>query len=309
MRIAVMGTGGLGGYLGGRLAHAGQDVTFIARGQRLHAMRENGLQIRSSDGDFTIKPVRATDVPAEVGSVDLVLFCVKTYDAQRAAEMMRPLVGPQTAILPVLNGIEHLDMLSAGLDAEHVLGGMALVTVHSTVPGIVERIGRINLLELGEVSGEVSARSQTIEQIFIAAGIDAKAVPNILERMWWKFVIVCGAGVFAVVRGGKSVVWGTPETRTLLLQTITEALAVAHGQHIPLSPTFVEEYISIVESLPSQWMPSLLVDLEQGRRLEVEATNGFLSRLGKKLEIFTPANDFLYACLKPYVNGRPPTDH
>jgi 2-dehydropantoate 2-reductase len=298
----------MGGYLGGRLAHAGQDVTFIARGERLHAIRANGLLVRSSDGDFTIKPVGTTDAPEEAGLVDLVLFCVKTYDAQIAAEMMRPLVGPQTAILQMLNGIEHLEVLRACLGAEHVLGGMALVTAHSTAPGIVERIGRNNTLELGEVGGEISARSQLIAQIFTTAGIEAKAVPNILERMWWKLAIISGAGVFAVVRGAKAVVWSTPETRMLFLQTIAEARAVAHSQGITLSPSFIEESSSLFERLPSEWRPSLLVDLEQGHRLEVEATNGHLSRLGKKLAIATPANDFIYACLKPYINGRPVTD-
>ena len=142
MKIAIMGSGGLGGYLGGCLAQAGQDVTLIARGRQLEAIRQNGLRVRSHLGEFQVKPVQATDHPAEVGAVDLILFCVKTYDLLPAAEQIKPLVGPQTAIIPVLNGIDHLEILSQILGEEHVLGGQVGMTAHVVEPGVVERVGK-----------------------------------------------------------------------------------------------------------------------------------------------------------------------
>jgi 2-dehydropantoate 2-reductase len=162
MKIAIMGTGGMGGYLGGRLAHAGRDVTFIARGRQLEAIRQHGLQVKSAPGNFLVQPARATDDPAEVGPVDLILFCVKTYEVAPAAEAIRPMVGPQTAIIPVLNGVKHIERLGAGLGPAHVLGGLAGITAHVAAPGVIEQIGVHNLLEFGEMGGGLSERGETI---------------------------------------------------------------------------------------------------------------------------------------------------
>jgi len=211
MRIAVVGVGGLGGYIGGRLAHSGQDVTFIARGPRLEALRQNGLQVRSPDGEFRIQPVQATDNPAEVGPVDLILFCVKTYDVETAAEPLRPLVGPETALLPVQNGIAHIEQLRTLLGSHVVLGGVGMISAHSPTPGVVERPGGMHYIEFGEIGGGNSARCGAIAQAITDAGIEAIVSSKIEERMWWKLVGVCGASVFCVMRGNKGQVWGLPK--------------------------------------------------------------------------------------------------
>src|SRR5574341_742455 len=155
MRIAIMGTGGLGGFFGGQLARVGLDVTFIARGRHLDAIRENGLQVRSPDGDFLVKPARASANPAEVGPVDLILFCVKAYDAATAAAQMRPMLGTRTLVLPLLNGIDHIELLARVYGAEHVLGGIAACGAHIVAPGVIQHIS-LNSITFGEMSGGLS---------------------------------------------------------------------------------------------------------------------------------------------------------
>jgi len=306
MKIAIMGTGGLGGYIGGCLAHSGQDVTFIARGESLQVIGEKGLQVHSPRGDFLVNPVQATDNPDDVGPVDLVLFSVKSYDAENALESMRPMVGPKTTVLPVLNGIEHIAKMQAGLDAQQVLGGMAMINAHKGVPGVIHHVADIGQyqLEFGEWGGGISPRCEQIQKVLTKAGLGAVAVPNISERMWWKLAGFSGMAIFAVMRGDKATVW-TAETRALIHKAISEAVAVAKAQGIPLTDTLPDDVLKLAENLPPDYKPSLLVDLEQGSRLEMEAITGALSRLGKEADVPTPVNDFIYACLKPYVNGVP----
>lgn len=305
MRIAIMGTGALGGFFGARLAHSGYDVTFIARGASLDAMRQNGLQVYSAAGDILIKPVQVTSKPAEVGAVDLVLLCVKAYDLLPAAEEMRPLIGPQTAILPVLNGLDHLGTLSALFGAQHVLGGMAVIAATRTAPGVIRHLGSATHVEFGELTGEMSARCRASEAALKVSGIDASAVPNIVERMWWKLATICGFGVFSVMRGSKEMIWGYPETRQLVAQAVNETVAVANAKGVALPATVAAAHLQYIDSAPAQLKPSMLVDLENGRRLELELLNGAISRMGKAAGVPTPVNDFVYACLKPYVNGDP----
>jgi 2-dehydropantoate 2-reductase len=303
MKIAIVGVGGLGGYIGGRLAHCGQDVTFIARGQRLQAIRENGIRVRSPEGEFLVQPAQVTPDPRDVGPVDVVLFCVKTYDVLDAAMQLGPLVGSQTAVLPVQNGVGHIEPLERAVGQAAVLGGVAMLNAHSTAPNVFERPGGLHRLELGELDGALSPRCQAIVQALVDANIEASAVSNIQERLWWKFAGICGAGVFSVMRGSKAQIWGEPETHELLRQAVAEAVAVANARDIPLAATLPDEAFRAFDTFPPPYKPSMLVDLEQGRRLELEALNGTLVRLGDEVGIPTPVNDFIYACLKPYVNG------
>lgn len=304
MKIAIMGTGGLGGYIGGRLVYTGFDVTFIARGHQLQAIRQSGLQVQSAYGGFAVAPVQVTDNPAEVGPADLILFCVKAYDAVAAADQIKPMVGPQTAILPVLNGIDHLEILSALFGPAHVLGGVAQITAHTITPGLIEQIGANHLFQLGELNGSTSARCTQIQQVLAATGIETYALTDILEKMWWKLAAICGiAGVFSVVRGNAGVIGSTVETLNLVHQSVAECVAVAQAQQIALSADVADLVINFVKGAPPTIKPSMLVDLEQGKRLEVAWLNGKIARLGRDLGVSTPVNDFIYACLKPYANG------
>lgn len=304
MRIAVMGTGGLGSYIGGRLAQAGADVTFIARGQQLQAISQNGIQVQSQFGGFAVAPVRAMNNPTEVGPVDLILFCVKAYDAESAAIQIKPLVGPQTAILPVLNGLDHLETLGAILGPEHVLGGSAQITAHVIAPGLIEQVGGMHSLEFGELTGATSDRCAQIQQVLASTGIEVRVSPNIVEKMWWKLAAICGtAGVFSVVRSSAGAIAQTPETLALVHQAVAECVTVAQAHQISLSPALPDQIVNLVKNAPATLKPSMLIDLEHERRLEVEALNGKISRLGKAVGVPTPVNDFIYACLKPYMNG------
>ncbi len=303
MKIAIMGTGGLGGYFGGRLAHAGLDVTFIARGQHLQAIRANGLPVKSPNGDFLIKPAQATDHPTDVGPVDLILFCTKAYDLESAAQQMKPLVGAHTAIIPVLNGIDHIEKLNAIVGEKHVLGGLAAISAHKLSAGVIEHVGTLHRLEFGEIEGGLSPRVEAIRQTFAAGGFEAVAVPNIAERMWRKLVLISGMGMCSVVRGPVGVVRRSPETFALVCRAMAETIAVARAKGVAFGDALLSEVTDYARALPSEERPSMLVDLEHGRRLEVESLNGTVSRYGKELGVSTPVNDFIYACLKPYVNG------
>ena len=303
MKIAIMGSGGLGGYLGGSLAQAGQEVTFIARGQQLEALRHKGLRVRSHQGEFQLKPVQATDHPAKVGPVDLILFCVKAYDLVPAAAQMKPMVGPQTAIIPVLNGIDHLETLSQIAGEKHMLGGQTGMTAHVVEPGVVERVGKHGNLEFGEMQGGISARCEAIEQVLGLEGVQGRAVPNIMESMWQKFAAICGVGLFSVIRGDAETLRRAPEAVDLLLAGIKEGMEVAAARGVCTDSAYLNNVKTGLKGLPGGFKPSMLVDLEHGRRLEVEALNGALSRIGREVGVPTPVNDFIYACLKPYANG------
>ena len=304
-KIAVMGAGGMGGYIGGRLAQAGRDVTFIARGQHLQAMQQKGLQVQSSVGDFVIKPVKATEDPAEVGPVDLILFCVKDYDVLEAAEMLQPMMVPGTVIIPVQNGIGHIEQIGHVLGAEHVLGGVSLISGKITAPGVIQHNLGSDTLEFGEIKGGQSSCCDRIEQILAVNSFKATACPNIVERMWWKLAAYAGVGVFCVVRGDKSVIWATPETKALYRQAIAEAVTLAQAMNIPLKHSVPDEHIAILDTFPLHWKPSMLVALEGGHPLELDPTQGALCAIGREVGVPTPINDFIYGCLKPYINGNP----
>ncbi len=298
-----MGTGGMGGYIGGRLAHAGREVVFIARGVHLNAIQQHGLGVESPAGDFEIKPAHATDNPEDIGVVDLILFCVKSYDAIEAAKLIRPMIGPYTAILPVLNGVDHIEQLNESCGAEHVLGGVAVIGANISEPGVIKHYAFYSLI-FGEISGGISSRCEKIQQVLAVDGIEVEAVPDIVERMWWKFAGICGVGgVFTVMRGNKETIFGFEETHTLIHQAITEVVRVAQAKGYPLADSIPDDIVSGIANAPPHYKPSTLVDLERGNRLETDALNGALSRYGKEVSVPTPVNDFIYACLQPYVNG------
>jgi 2-dehydropantoate 2-reductase len=230
MRVTVMGSGGTGGYFGGLLARAGEDVTFVARGAHLDAIRAKGLTVRSRlVGDFTV-PARATDDPAEGGPADLVLFCVKAYDTESAAARLRPAVGPDTVILPVQNGIDSAERIGWVVGPGHVIGGLAAVSSVVEAPGIIDHRAGPDVIRLGELDGRPSARTQRIVDTLRRAGIRAEIRPDIRVALWEKFVLICGlSGLTALTRLPLGAVFACPETRMLFRQTMEETEAVAYG--------------------------------------------------------------------------------
>ena len=304
MKIGIMGAGGIGGYIGGRLAQAGCDVVFIARGDHLTAMQQSGLRVESPEGDFEINPIQATDNPQSIGEVDLILFSVKSYDVVQAATVCQPLIGQHTVILPVLNGVIHIEQLGELIGIEHVLGGFVILGANISKPGVINHYSS-NSITFGEISGAISERCTKIQQVMSVPGIQPKVVPNITENMWWKFAMICGFGVFSVMRGDKQTIFGFAETRLLIHQAVSEVVLVAQAKGIPLEDSVPDEILTaIADTAPPHTKPSMLLDLERGKRLEVKALNGTVSRFGKQVGIPTPVNDFIFACLQPYMNGK-----
>ena len=300
MRIAVLGAGGVGGYYGGLLAHGGHNVAFVARGAHLAALRQRGLRVESVHGDFCVQPVRATDDPAEIGPVDLVLVAVKNYDLESAARAAEPLVGPGTAVLPLLNGLDADRRLAAVLGQGVVLAGLTHISSSLAAPGLVRQISAVRRITLGERDGTETPRAWRIADVLASAGIDVVLSDHIEVALWEKFLFIASiSGVCCLARRPLGVVLATAETRDLYLQALREVEAVARAQNVALAPDLVEHTLALSDSFAPETRPSMLVDLEAGRRLELEALNGTVVRLGRSVGVATPVHAVAYAALKP----------
>ena len=307
MRVTVMGSGGTGGYFGGLLARAGEDVTFVARGAHLEAIRAKGLAVRSRlVGDFTVT-ARATDDPGDGGVADLVLFCVKAYDTESAAQRVRPAVGPDTVILPVQNGIDSAPRIGRVVGRQHVIGGLAAVSSVVAAPGVIEHRAGPDAIQLGELDGSPSARTERIADALRRAGVKAQVRPDIRVALWEKFVLICGlSGMTALTRLPLGAVLACGETRMLLQQVLEETDAVGRAEGVALPAGLVERLLRFFENSDPAIRGSLYYDLAAGRRLEIETLNGTVVRLGRERAVATPGNFAVYAALKPYAEGGPP---
>lgn len=300
MRIAIFGTGGVGGYFGGRLAEAEEDVTFIARGEHLQAIRNHGLRVDSVKGDFVIRPVQATDDPAQVGEVDVVVVGVKTWQVPEAAQAMRPLIGPETFVVPLQNGVEAPAQLAEALGPEHVLGGLAKIFSFIVEPGLIRHIGGPASVTFGELDNRQSKRDERLCEAFIRAGVTAEIHPDIHVALWEKFLFVVPfGGVGAVTRSPIGILRSLPETRKMLEQGMREILNVARGMNITLAEDVVAKSMAFVDDQPPGGTSSLQRDIIDGRPSELEAWTGAVVRLGQQAGAATPLHDFLYNSLLP----------
>ncbi len=305
MKIAVMGAGGVGGYFGARLAQAGEDVTFIARGAHLAAMRANGLRVEGDTTRFTLPRVQATDDPAQVGPVELVLLAIKAYDLERAVRQMQPLIGPRTAVLPLLNGADIAERIGAVLGEGHVLGGVALISARIAEPGVIRQMGPLNKIVFGELSGEVTPRSEAIRDTLQHARIQAELTRQIRSEIWKKFLfITAGGGVCAVTGSLLGAVLADPDTRALYAGCIEEVAAVARALRVPLPESAVADTLRFSDAVPKETRTSMLLSLELGQQLELEILNGTVARMGRELGVPTPINQFITTALKLRASGR-----
>ena len=304
MRIVVIGAGGTGGYFGGLLARAGEEVIFLARGSQLEALRTHGLTVKSRlSGTFSL-PVHATSDPQEIGPVDLVLFCVKTYDTGAAIAGLHLFIGPETVVLPIQNGIDAAEQLGREVGAQHIIGGVAYVTSQIESPGVIAHIAGAGSIELGELAGGQSERTQRVQQVLRHAGIRAELPPDIRVTLWEKFLFICGfSGVTALTRLPLGQVFAYPETSELLTAVLKEGEALARAHGIALPVDIVERSYATLQALEPEAMGSMAFDLLAGRRLELEALNGTMVRLGNEHGMSLPFNTAIYAALKPYANG------
>jgi len=298
MKIGVMGTGGVGGYVGGLLARAGGDIHFVARGKHLQAIQERGLQLRTGGETFQVM-IHATSEPDEIGPVDLLLFCVKSYDTEDAARLMSSMVEDDTVILTLQNGIDNIDKLGRYYGKHRILGGTAYIESMIAAPGIIVQTGKSGRIVFGELDGTRSHRAERILEVFLRAGIDAELSEEIQKVLWSKFLFVCGVhGVCTLSRSPLGLVLACPETRRLLIGVMQEVEALAKASGINLNDEAVGEAISLAESYNKKFKCSMLRDLEWHRPMEIEALNGMVVKLGSELGVDTPLNEAIYSCLK-----------
>lgn len=297
MRIAVYGAGGVGGYLGGRLAQAGEEVVLIARGEHLRAIQTHGLRVESIRGDFTVRPTLATANPVEVGVVDAVIVGVKAWQVTEAAEAMRPLVGPETFVVPVQNGVEAPSQLSSVLGTQHVAGGLCGIITFIARPGHIKHLyaGRMTI---GELDGHPSERTEWLRQTFERAGVAVEITSNIEAALWGKLLFMAPwSGIGAVTRAPAGVWRSVPQTRQMVGQVMQEVLAVARARHIVLPEDATRTAIGLLDRLPSNATASMQRDLIEGRPSELEYQNGAVVRFGRETAVDTPVNAFIYNSL------------
>lgn len=305
MKIAVMGTGGVGGWFGAKLALSGEDVTFIARGEHLLAMREKGLKIFSPSGDMLIDPVKATSNPADIGPVDVVMFCVKLWDVDAAAEACRPLIGPDTAVIAFQNGVDAEDRIAAVLGREHTVGGVAAIFALIDAPGVIRQTGDLAVLKYGELDGTVTPRIQAFHDACMKAGIKGFLCTDINVDIWEKFAMLAPlAGSTASTRSSIGPILADPDMRRLFEAQVEEAVAVGRAKGVNLPADITATRIGFAEALPPGNRASMAADLERGNRLELQWLTGAVVRLGRELGVPVPVSETVYAVLKPHAEGR-----
>ncbi|MGE3189193.1 MAG: 2-dehydropantoate 2-reductase [Vicinamibacterales bacterium] len=305
MRIAIMGSGGVGGYFGGRLAAAGEDVHFIARGRHLEALRASGLRLASPKGDLHLPTVQATADPAAIGPVDVVLFTVKLYDVDASAEAVRPLIGPETVVITMQNGVEAVDMVAAKVGRDHVAGGVCYISAVIDEPGVIRHTA-MDTMVFGETDGRVTPRLQAFEAAGRRAGFEATVTADIDPVIWTKFVRLSGwSGMTAATRSPIGVLRDDPRIFAVLREAFEEAVAVGRARGVALPAAILEETLALVQTFPAGTKSSLLEDLERGRRLELPWLSGAGVRLGREAGVPTPTHRFIEAVLTPHAAGAP----
>ena len=304
MRIAIVGTGGVGGYFGGRLAAAGADIAFLARGAHLDALRTRGLRIVSPKGDVDLPRVHAFGDTREIGPVDVVLFAVKLYDVESALPSLAPLIGAATVVVPLQNGVDAAALVERAVGRAHTAGGTCYVAAVIAEPGVIRHTAMDHLL-FGELDRVRSPRLTAFHEACRPAGFQATLSDDIMFDVWTKFVrLSVMSGMTAVTRSPVGVLRDDPDLWSMLKDAVREAMAVAQAKGIAVAPTTVEDVAAAYGALPPQAKSSMLEDLERGRRLELPWLSGAVVRIGRDLGVPTPTHAFIQAVLKPHVNGR-----
>lgn len=301
MRIAVFGAGGVGGYFGGRLAQAGAEVHFIARGAHMQALREHGLRVRSVKGNFEV-PVSATDDPADVGSCDFVLFCVKSFDTDAAAARLGPLIDEDTAVVSLQNGVENEEKLARAIGSEHVMGGAAFVFAEIAEPGVIVHTGGPTSITFGELDGRTSERAKRLLACCEQAGFGAELSASIMTVLWAKLAFICAqAGMTAAVRLPIGEIRTVDAAWAAFGRLVAEVCAVAEADGHPVSRAAKERALALAQAAEQGSFSSLHDDLVAGRRLELEALHGFIVRRAAHHGLAVPMSEAVYAILQPWA--------
>ncbi|WP_372744111.1 ketopantoate reductase family protein [Lutibacter sp.] len=300
MNIVIYGTGGVGGYFGARLAEAGNNVTFIARGKHLQAIQKNGLQLLSPKGDYLVKPANATDDISEIKDIDVIFVCTKTWQVAEVAEKIKPVLNKNTMVISLLNGVENQDVLCSVIDKKHVLGGLCLVVSKVEDYGIINHMSYEPTIVFGELNLEISERALQLEKILNEAGITNRLSNSIFKEIWTKFLyITTVSAIGALTRSTNGEMIASPEIYQLMKGTSKEIVAVAQAKGIDINEETIEKTFKIIDNQPYSTTASLQRDIMEGKPSELEAQNGTVVKFGKQLGVPTPINDFIYYCLLP----------
>jgi 2-dehydropantoate 2-reductase len=304
MRMAVVGAGGVGGGFGAALAKAGADVTFIARGTHLAAMKKDGLKVQGGRGETHLVPTKATDNPAEVGPVDIVLFCVKLWDVESAGERIKPLIGKGTAVVPLQNGIDAHERLLPIVGREALMCGVAQISASITAPGVITQVGTFMRMIFGELDGKRSKRGDDLLALCQKAGFDVTLSEAILTELWMKFILLAtNASITAATRQPLGKLRDDPDIRPIMIASFRETSEVGRAKGIALPDDAVDRILDLVGHAPPAMKASMALDLERGNRLELPWLGGKVVALGRELGVPTPIHTIFYALLKPYIMG------
>lgn len=300
MKIAIFGTGGVGGYFGGLLANAGYEVSFIARGAHLQAMRQSGLRVNSVNGDFHLKQVQVTDEPTEIGPVDYVIVAVKHYHLDLVVPQIKPLVGPGTTIVPLLNGVDAHEKLAEAYSKDAVVGGLCSLVSMIESPGVIKQASKLRRVVIGELDHNRSERVERIVQALAKGGAEAVHADNIHVALWTKFMFITSfGGVSSLARANAGEFLGCQASKDLFVRAMQEVNDLASAQGINLAPHAVENTLAFAEGFEPTATSSMQRDVEAGNLFELEAFNGTIVSLGKKYNVPTPVHETMYALLMP----------
>ena len=303
MRIVVVGAGGVGGYFGGKLARAGDDVILVARGAHLAALRDRGLTVRSAIEGQWQAPVTAVERVDGLVPVDAAIVAVKSFDTESAVASIRPAIGPDTPVLTLQNGVDNEDKIDAILGPGHALGGVAYIFATIAEPGVIEHrfLGRVTL---GELDGSMSARGERLRAAFEKAGVPVELSTEIKRKLWEKYMMInAQAGMTALTRSPIGVVRSLPPTWRMYRALLEETAALAHAENVHLPADIVDTLAAMAQGMPAETVSSMYHDLLAGKRIEIEALHGHAARLGERHGVPTPATSAVYAALLPHVDG------
>lgn len=304
LRVAMMGTGGVGGYFGARLADSGHDVAFLARGRHLEAIRRDGLRVHSPLGDLSLPDPRVTDDPAEVGPVDVVVVGVKLWDTEQAVASLAPMLGDRTAVVSLQNGVMKDDVLTRTVGVAHVIGGVCYIAASITEPGVIEHSGALQRIVIGEYDGHLSPRVAAFRDALAGAGVDVAVSEQIERTTWEKFVFLVGlSGTTSLARTTIGPIRSHPRSRAFLHDVMDEVVQVARAQGVALPADFADDRIAFVDTVPATMTSSMHRDLERGHRLEVDWLSGDVVARGSRLGVSTPANRAIAEVLAVHAEG------
>ena len=299
MKIAIIGTGGVGGYFGAKLVQAGYDVTFVARGEHLKSIQNNGLTIKSFLGDFKVDNLKATDKITEIDKPDLIIIGVKAWQIKEIRDDIKMILKDNTVILPLQNGVLASEELSESIDKKHILGGLCRIISKIDSPGVIHHIGITPAIIVGELDKSKTERIEKIQEIFITAGIESKISENIEADLWKKFITICVSGLLAVSNTTYGELRSMKETRRLMIDLLKEIFLLSQKIGAGIETDFVDQAVAFIDSFPYDSTASLTRDVWEKKPSEIEYQNGTVVRFGEKHGIETPINKFVYSCILP----------